>query len=165
MALSACHVRGRSMARKRKHKYGSGSIYRHPDGRWRATFPYPPGSGKRKVVYAKTRGEVVEKMNAVLATPYVEPPKVKAPVWTVGSWLSYWLESIYKPSVGITTYEQTAIIVRVHLSDLAAIPLSELTPMHVQDLISQRIKEKYATSTIGTILDRLNRALGDAVRL
>lgn len=102
-------------------------------------------------------------MNAVLATPYVEP-KPATPQWTVGSWLSYWLDSIYRPTVDIKTYEGAEITVRLHLlPDLASIPLADFSAMDVQRLIATRISEHYAPRTIRFILSKLNIALNTAV--
>lgn len=104
-------------------------------------------------------------MKALLAQPYVEP-KPATPSWTVGSWLAYWLEQMYRPTVEVRTYEATESYVRLHLlPELGPLALADLSGLHVQRLIAQRREEHYAATTIKLIIDKLNQALGAAVAL
>ncbi|GCE50478.1 hypothetical protein EI42_06417 [Thermosporothrix hazakensis] len=99
------------MASKRRG-HGEGSIYQRKDGRWCASFKTE--SGKRVYLYGKTRKEVVERLReaqqehkqGILATG----PHIK-----LGTYLSHWLETVYKSSVKLGSYANTQLTVRNHL--------------------------------------------------
>src|SRR5690242_1529715 len=98
------------MATKRRG-HGEGSIYKRKDGRWTASISL--GDGKRKSFYGKTRREVKEKLDAAL----LDQKKGINPEGTqkLGDYLRYWLDNVHKHVIGISTYVDYEIIIRVHL--------------------------------------------------
>ena len=82
------------MRRKSKSANGAGSIIKRSDGRWEGKytigFDAVTGKQKRKSIYGRTKGEVREKLSAIIADiddgTYIEPCKMP-----LSEWLDIWL--------------------------------------------------------------------------
>jgi integrase len=147
------------MATKRRG-HGEGSIYKRKDGRWTASISL--GDGKRKSFYGKTRKEVKEKLDAAL----LDQKKGVNPEGTqkLGDYLRYWLDNVHKHVIGISTYVDYEIIIRVHLiPGLGNLRLSELTTQRVQTFFNSLLKKGLSTSRVHSIDAVLSRAIEDAV--
>src|SRR5687768_13710264 len=109
---------------------GEGSIYARPDGRWAAAYVI---DGRRRTVYARTRGEVAKKLSKALRERD-EGLRLPTSSPTVAAFLSRWLISVElspRPS-NLKRYEE---LVRIHtVPTIRAIRLDRLTSQHVADL-------------------------------
>ncbi|SRR5579884_423794 len=146
------------MTKRRGH--GEGSIYKRKDGRWTASISL--GSGQRKYFYGEKRKDVKEKLDAFL----LEQKKATNPgsEQLVGDYLVYWLENVHKHVIGIATYVDYEIAIRVHLTPgLGKLRLSELTTQHVQMFLNDRLEKKLSTARVNHIKTVLSRALEDAM--
>ncbi len=147
------------MATKRRG-HGEGSIYKRNDGRWTATLSL--GDGKRKSFYGKTRREVKEKLDAAL----LDQKKASNPAGhqRLDEYLVYWLDNVHKHVIGISTYVDYEIIIRIHLTPaLGKLKLGELTTQHAQRFLNSRLDMGLSTSRVHNIEAVLSRALEDAV--
>lgn len=101
-----------------------------------------PATGKRKqkVLTAKTKQELEKLVAQTLAdvsrSVYFEPQKM-----TMSEYLDYWLKNYAKMSVESTTYDKLQTIINIHLKPaFGAIPISKLTPAHVQGFITSQLE-------------------------
>ncbi|WP_131747701.1 site-specific integrase [Frankia sp. Cppng1_Ct_nod] len=95
---------------------GEGTYYQRQDGRWEgaAYMLMSDGTYKRRRVYGKTDEEVRQKLTDLKANSDQGIP-TEATGWTVGRFLTYWLEQIVKPACKPRTYQGYEVVVRVHL--------------------------------------------------
>ncbi|WP_322751929.1 MULTISPECIES: site-specific integrase, partial [unclassified Frankia] len=95
---------------------GEGTYHQRQDGRWEgaAYVLIPDGTYKRRRVYGKTDEEVRQKLTDLKANSDQGIP-TEATGWTVGRFLTYWLEQIVKPACKPRTYQGYEVVVRVHL--------------------------------------------------
>ena len=83
---------------------------------------------------------------------------------TVGLYLDGWLESV-KPSLRPRTFERYTQYIRLHaLPDIGRLPLSKLTPQHLQRLYAAKLAAGLAPMTVRHLHAVLHRALGQATR-
>lgn len=145
-----------------RRRYGAGSIYqRKSDGQWCAAVY----TGKRqKLLYGRSFAEVKAKLAAAQAELNKgRLPARRAP--TVAEFLRSWLESSVKPRVRPLTYAGYKVNVEKHLVPiLGKIPLDQLTPQHVQDMINGRLAAGLSGKSVAYIHQVLRTALGLAVR-
>lgn len=144
-----------------------GSIYRRKDGLWcgAVTLGYNPKTGGliRKVVYAKTRQEVAEKLTRLLREHHLgllqRPERV-----TFGQWVWSFLEYYKKPEVRATTYELYRGILSRNLPErVARTPLEKITPHLLQALFVEVGKEHPRTAQI--LRNFIHASLDQAVKL
>src|SRR5690554_6615058 len=138
------------MAKKRGH--GEGTIYRQPNGRWRAmvTIGTDPHTNKpiRRSISGPTRQAVAAKMNEIInqvnAGTYVIEDKM-----TLGQWLDIWLETYSRPAVRATTYDSYNYLIRNHIKPcLGHILLRRLQPFHIQEFYNKKLAEKRLPRTM-----------------
>ena len=100
-----------------KRGQNEGSIRQRKDGTWEARYTVgvkENGKPNRKSVYAKTRKEVKDKLNAILLS-------LKNGTYTNSNnilfidWLSKWLETYAKPNIKLATYTSYETYIRGHL--------------------------------------------------
>ena len=124
----------------RKRKSGEGTVRLRKDGRWegRVVIGYDnKGLPKTKNILARTKGECVEKLNALKnsVTP-TAAVKVRADM-PFGEWVEFWYENHCKPAVRPNTrtgYENNIrLYIRPRLGD---IPLNKLTTNDIQQFIN-----------------------------
>lgn len=145
-----------------------GSIYKRSDGRWcgAVTLGYNPKTGQaiRKYIYARTRQEVAEKLAKIL--PQVNAGLVSPERYTLGSWLSTWLEVYKKPVLRPTTFERYECLIRRHIVPaLGNTPLEKLRPELLQRFYLEKQKEGLSGRSIEFIHVVLHGALEQALRL
>lgn len=150
---------------------GAGTIRQRKDGTWEARFTVgiDPGTGKqvRHSVYGKTQREVRQRMteavNALDKGIYTEPSKL-----TVAKWLSIWLDE-YTNAVKENTRVTYRTQCETHIiPSIGAMRLSELQPIHVQDMVNKltRDEEKdLSPKTIKNVYGVLHKAMAQAVIL
>ncbi len=114
---------------------GEGSIYRKPDGSWCASLTVgynENGSRKRRYLYGRTKGEVLEKLNGlrsdVRAGTVPHPGRV-----TVREYVQNYLDTVAKSRVRSTTLSTYLSLAKCHIvPHLGGNRLSQLAPVHLQ---------------------------------
>ncbi len=131
------------MAKKRGQ--GEGSIFKLPDGRWRAIVDLGYRNGKRwrKQIEAPTRQAVQEKLKKALRDQQlgfnIAPERQ-----TVQRYLKQWLETV-EANVAPATYISYESVVRLHLTPaLGRVPLQNLTAPHIEKMKRELLKPKPA---------------------
>lgn len=138
-----------------------GSIYkRESDGRWVGAVSLDRGD--RKVVYGATRGEVAERMKALLKTQQDGVVLRSSDRLNVGAYLTKWIEGA-RASVRGSTFRRYEQLVRVHLIPrIGRIPLSKLAPSDLTAMYATMTSAGLAPRTAGHAYRVLGRALHDA---
>lgn len=168
---------------QRKRGNNEGSIYRLPDGRWRAavsTGRNTDGKPKRKVFTRATRHEVAELMTEALRDQQrginINPAKL-----TLGAFLAGWLENTVWPSVRPKTYRSYEQMVRNHLSKTAPpaewgkwkldslpglkdVQLSKLTLPRFQQFLNDKLNAGNSPALVAYLRVVLRVALQEAVK-
>jgi len=122
--------------------------------------------GRTRYLYGKTKKEVRDKLGDALTARDKErtDPLYEGDSLSVGAYLDRWLEST-ADTVSPRTYERTESIVRVHLKPtLGATKLASLSPLEIQRLYREKLKEGLAPGSVRRIHITLHKALHDAVR-
>jgi integrase len=149
-----------------KRGQNEGSIFKREDGRWCAVLNigYANGKRRRKYFYGDTRREVQAQLTKALRDQQQGLPVV-AERQTVQQFLEQWLRDVVQPNLRPSTYTSYEVLVRVHIVPvLGRIPLAQLTPQQVQDLMTQMRKKGLSERTIQYIRAVLRRALGQALK-
>ena len=146
---------------KRRSK-GEGSIYLRKDGLWVAQINLP--TGKRKVKYSRNQKEVrewlLEQRKALFDGVLVSPTKV-----TVEQFLNRWMEDIKGPTIRPSTLISHESIIRNHiLPEIGEIKLTQLTPAHLQNLYSQKLKSGLSKRTVKYIHTIMHQTLDQALK-
>ncbi len=149
-----------------------GSVCQLKDGRWVAVINlgYVGTKRKRKYLYAKTRREVLEKLQAAQREQLLGV-NLATERQTVAQFLTNWLEQVVKPSARPKTHHSYAQVVRLYLiPHLGHHQLTKLVPEHVQAMLNillssgGRAGQGLAPRTVHTVRAVLRRALGQAVK-
>jgi integrase len=145
-----------------KRVNGEGSLTRRSNGTWQAAISLP--NGRRKYFYSKTREEarrkLVKAVHARDTGTFVDAHRI-----TVGEFLDYWLAEVVRPNVRPWIYAGYEVHVRLHLKPgLGLLPLDKLTPMHVQQLLNQKIADGMKPRSVRYIRGTLRTALSEAVK-
>jgi integrase len=151
---------------KRRRGHGEGSIYQREDGIWCASIDlgYVNGKRKRKVVTAKTRKEVADKLR-VLQQQQQSGVNFAADKQTVESYLTRWLDTVVKETCRPKTYESYEYMCRIHIIPaIGHVQLDKLTPDHVQQMISVLRKKDISDRTVQYAYRILSIAMGRAVK-
>lgn len=151
------------MARRGQNE---GSIYQRKDGRWAAmvSLGYVGGKRKRKTFYGDTRRDVQRQLTKALRDQQQSLP-VAFERQTVQEFMERWLRDSVKPNLRPATYVGYEVLVRVHIVPaVGPLQLAELTPQHVQDLMTRMRDKGRSERTIQYMRAVLRRALGRALR-
>ena len=152
------------MAKKRggkKRAAGEGTLRQRPDGRWK--WRTPPSFPVRKSLYAWRQEDVLKKRDEFLKD-FEQGLDLDAKKLSVAVYLDLWLEEAVEGSVWYTTFRDHERNVRLHLKPaIGRIRLKDLTRMHVQRFINQKMKEGYAPRTVRYAHTTLSKALTQAV--
>jgi integrase len=145
-----------------KRSSGEGTIVKRSDGRWAAAITLPDGS--RKWCYGKTQQEVSRKLAEVRRDRDSGLP-VTSERRTVGQYLEHWLE-MRKLNVRPGAYDNYVWYCRKYIiPTIGKVPLTKLTGEHVQRLLSARLADGLAPSTVRYTYAVLCNALNEAVAL
>jgi integrase len=150
--------------KRKRSVHGGGSVYRRKsDGRYVASIKNPE-TGKYIRRYAETEKEAIALLEEI-KSEIRENALVTGPRQTLERYLLNWFENIQKLEVRSTTYlRQEPILYSIILPALGHIQLRKLTPDHVQQLYTQKIKEGWKPGSIRNIHKVLHKALKHAVR-
>jgi integrase len=147
---------------------GSGSVYqRASDGLWVGYVTLPDGPGRkrrRKVVTAKAKGTVVDKLR-VLRKDLDRTGDLTTSSPTLATWLTLWLDTIKAPRLKprtLTGYR--GYVDRYIVPTLGRKRLDKLTPDHVRDLHNAITGQGLSTTTALQAHRILAKALTDAMR-
>ncbi|MGH2509858.1 MAG: tyrosine-type recombinase/integrase [Ktedonobacteraceae bacterium] len=149
---------------RKRSVHGGGSIYqRKSDGRYVASIK-DPETGKYITRYGQTEKEAYNLLEDI-KRDIRQNALTTGPRQTVGKYLQDWFENIQKQEVRNTTYWQQKRILDVDiLPVLGHIPLLKLTPQHIQQLYTDKMKAGWKATTIRNIHKILHKALKNAVR-
>lgn len=151
------------MARRRGN--GDGSVFRRANGRWAGNVQigFTDGRRVRKVVYGKTRGEVLEKVRELLEVSRrgtVAPGRSPR----LDQFLAQWLQTI-EGTIRPSTFTSYSGIVRKHLIPvLGHKPIDRLTVQDIADLLARKRSDGLSSRTSQYVLFVLRNALNKAVR-
>lgn len=140
---------------------GEGTITQRKDGRWEARLQV---DGVRRVVYGKTRAQVVAKLNDLKVQAHQSGGSLPDPGQrTLNDLLDVWLEtkaSTLKPrTLSDYRYECDRYIRPI----LGSLPLQKVTPHRIQRVLNRYQAEDHA-HTARQVYRRLSQALDLAVR-
>lgn len=139
---------------------GEGSIYRRKDGRWVGQYEV---NGKRRYVYGRTRKEVAEKLNKVLAERDAGLI-FDAKNMSVGDYLDRWLDTI-RGTLALNTVCRYGELTHIHIKPaLGKAKLSKLDPLWVQSFYRCKLDEGLSAATVVKIHSTLSKSLKQAVR-
>jgi integrase len=145
-----------------KRSSGEGTIVKRADGRWAGAISLP--DGRRKWCYGTTQHEVARKLVAIRHDRDGGLP-ISSERRTVEDYLQSWLE-MRKPSLRPGAHENYAWYCRKYIiPTIGKISLARLTGEHVQRLLSERLSEGLAPSTVRYTHAILRNALNEAVAL
>lgn len=163
----------------KRRSSNEGSIYKRADGLWCGAINLGVVNGKRKrrVVYGRTRREVVEKLQA-LQQEQAQGVDLAADRQTVEQFLQTWLSVVVSPHNSERTYRAYESVCRVRIiPHIGSIPLHRLTPERIQRMINDIAAElhpnsvRYVRTVLGVALDqavawgKLPRNLAEHVRV
>lgn len=145
-----------------------GSIYYREDKKlWCASVQVGVGANgkrKRKVIYAKSKDELIEKKKKLDATivtgTYSEPTKM-----TVEDFLDKWLNEVSASSLRPSTFILYQGILKKHIYPaIGKISLCKLTPLQLQTLYNSKIKAGLSASRVKHMHAILHKALSYALK-
>jgi integrase len=152
--------------RKRRGR-GEGAIYQRADGLWAGSVSLglsEDGRRRRKVVYGATKGEVQEGLRQ-LQIDHSLGRLTDATRFTVGDFLTLWLETIARVKVSPCTYDRYKLVVERQLKPhLAGVRLDKLTGAVVSMLDAKLERAGASTRTRQMTLTVLHGAMRDAIR-
>ena len=149
------------MAKKRGNS--EGSIVQRTDGRWMARVSLPGGG--RKAYYGKTRQDVAQRLVQAQKT-IADGLPLAGERQTTGAFLEAWLRNSAAPRVRPKTLRGYGEMVRLHISpELGRIPLTRLTPQHVERMLASVAAKGASPRTVGHSRSVLRNAVSHAMRL
>ena len=121
---------------KRRHN-GEGSVYPYESGfRGYTWVTTPSGRRKRKYVAAKTREDVLGKLQKIRAAADKGPVETQLP--TLAVFLEGWLEDVVRPTLAPSTVANYDLFVRRYIvPDLGAKRLDRLSVRDVQTWVNK----------------------------
>lgn len=146
------------MPRRRKRRYGEGSVYRcRRTGRWVAAVMV---AGERRMAYADTE-ERAERLRATLATGRIPPAQQ-----TLAAYLLEWLADLEaSDSVRPNTLTQYQWAVKEHISPgLGRLRMERITPRDVQAFI-RGLSDRLGPTSVRQVRTILSVALRRSVRM
>ncbi|MFD7164915.1 tyrosine-type recombinase/integrase [Streptomyces violascens] len=145
---------------------GGGTITKRKDGRYQgaAYVTNTDGHRVRKYVYGATYDDAAEKLAKLQEQERGGVP-VPSRSWSVGDWLTYWLEHIVKESLEYNTYAKYESKGRLYLlPHLARKPLARLTAAQVRLFMAALKREGVPAATRFEVLRTLRNALNRAIK-
>ena len=145
-----------------KRGRNEGSVYRRRDGRWAAAVS--TAAGKRKTLYASTRGAVAEKLRQAQHQRALGLPFAGERL-TLAQHLATWLEESARPTLRLRTYDLYRMIVEGHLTPaFGRTRLVKLTPGAIQAYMNRKPADGLSPHTVRNHHAVLRRALAQAER-
>ncbi len=145
---------------------GEGSVYRRKDGRFEgaAWVLSSNGTRKRMRLYAPTRSEAQAGLRAAIAQSDRGVP-VPQQTWTIGSYLTTWLEDVVRLTRRPKTYVLYESTIRLHLVPrLGTRSLARLNVAQLQTYLNSQLVAGQSIRTVHLQRSVLSAALSRAVR-
>jgi integrase len=147
---------------KRRSK-GEGSIFFLDEKKlWAAAITLPDGKKRRK--YSKNQKDVrewlIKQRKAAQDGLLVDDRKL-----TVGEFIDRWFNDVKYPNLRPATRITVESIIRNHIKpELGDIRLKELTPIHIQNLYTQKLNDGLSTRTVKYIHTILHQSIDQALK-
>jgi len=144
---------------RRRRSYGSGSVYRTADGRWRgATTIADPATGKRtrRTVSGDTAADTRRRLESLRAT-------TPSTTMRTAAWLAAWLPTT-RLRVAPSTFRGYESVVRAIGARIGDVPLGGLTPSDVERMTAAMVTSGLTARTAGMARKVLRLALRQAIR-
>lgn len=130
---------------------GASSIYKGADGFWHGRVTVgvrDDGRPDRRHVMRKVRADVVRAVRDLERRRDGGSVRSAGRVWTVGEWLTYWVEEIAGPAVRENTLSAYRVAVNVHLiPGVGAHRLDRLEPEHLERLYAKMLRAGSSPAT------------------
>lgn len=144
----------------RRRSYGSGSVYRTAEGRWRGALVLTdPVTGRRsrRTVSGPTAADARRKLDALRAagTP--------ATTMRTADWLALWLPTT-RPRVAPATFRGYVVVIRSIGARIGDVPLGSLTPSDVERMTAAMIASGRSPATASMARKILRLSLRQAIR-
>ena len=147
---------------RRRRANSEGSIYQRVDATWEAKITLP--DGKRKSLYARTQGALLDKLKQVRKRIDQGLPPAPDHI-RVAEYLGRWLEESARLTLRPYTYQSYAATIRLHITpELGNIRMTQLTAQDVQGFLNRKRESGLSTRTVQYLHAVLRRALGQAER-
>ena len=147
---------------------GASSIYKGGDGYWHGRVTVgvrDDGRPDRRHVMRKNRADVVKAVRELEQQRGKGSVRDVGRMWTVGEWLTYWVENIAAPVVRENTLSGYRVAVRVHLiPGVGAHRLDRLDPEHLEKLYARMLATGSSPGTAHQVHRTIRTALGEAER-
>lgn len=147
---------------------GASSIYKGSDGDWHGRVTVgvrDDGSPDRRHVRGKTQAEVIRKVRELEKNRDAGRVTRPGQRWTVGDWLTHWVETIAAPNVRDNTLSGYRVAINTHLKPgVGAHRLDRLAPEHLELLYAKMIARGSAPATAHQAHRTVRTALNEAVR-
>ena len=147
---------------------GASSIYKGADGYWHGRVTVgvkDDGRPDRRHVMRKVRADAVKAVRELERQRHGGGVRAAGRVWTVGEWLTYWVENIAAPSVRQNTLAGYRVAVNVHLvPGVGAHRLDRLEPEHLERLYAKMRRAGSSAGTANQAHRTIRTALGEAER-
>lgn len=164
--VGGAHGRRVQSVVSRRRGYGEGSVYQRSDGRWAASVELAPVGGlrRRKVLYARSKPELLRKMRAVQDRLDAGMPVLDARRNTA-DFLTYWAREILPGTISASTLDGYRYIVRRDIVPyIGHVPLATLGPEHVHVMLRALEARGLSPRTVAYARAVLRRALRLAER-
>jgi integrase len=162
--MEACVTRDK----RSREPNGASTIYKGADGFWHGRVTVGVGDdGKpdRRHVMRKARAEAVKAVRELERQRDSGSVRSVGRVWTVGEWLTYWLENVAAPAVRENTLSGYRVAVNVHLiPGVGAHGLDRLEPEHLERLYTKMVRSGSSPATANQAHRTIRTALGVAER-
>ena len=156
------------MGRKRRARGDGAVFFSESKGCWvgRAIVGIQPnGKPKYKEVSAQTQGECLAKKRRAEEEAKAGRLSDAKPM-TVAQYLDHWLENVSKPSVHLSTWDSYERCVRCHIKPyLGGVKLGQLRPVHVEQFISDLLKDGCSAGNARKVSAVLASAMAHAARV
>ncbi|CAM5531272.1 tyrosine-type recombinase/integrase [Streptomyces canus] len=147
---------------------GRSSIYQGSDGKWHGRVTVgirDDGKPDRRHVERKTRAEVTAAVRELEKRRDDKSLAKPGKPWTVGMWLTHWIDTIAPLAVNENTMVGYGVAVRKHLIPaLGAHRLDKLRPEHIERFYGNMQADGRKAGTIHQIHRTLRTSLNEAVR-
>ncbi|MBA2757374.1 MAG: site-specific integrase [Chloroflexi bacterium] len=144
----------------RRRSYGSGSVYRAADGRWRgAAVTIDPATGKRtrRTVSGPTAADTRRKLDALRAAG------IPSTTMRTADWLAAWLPTT-RLRVAPSTFRGYETVTRAISDRIGDVPLGKLIPSDVERMTAAMVADGRTARTAGMARKVLRLALRQAIR-
>ncbi|MDN5920474.1 MAG: site-specific integrase [Pseudonocardia sp.] len=147
---------------------GASSVYFGKDGYWHGRVTVgvrDDGRPDRRHVMRRSKADAIREVRKLERER--ESATVRSPgrVWTVGEWLTHWVETIAAASVKENTLAGYRVALRTHLTPgVGAHRLDRLQPEHLERLYAAMLANGSSPGTVHQAHRTIRTALGEAER-